>query len=57
MPPAQIRLDPLPKPTASGRKPKTKISHKSVKTQTDVEPPDEGPRNPKRGANDAFILE
>jgi serine/threonine-protein kinase len=57
-PPAQIRLDPLPKPTASGRKPKTKIfPHQPVRNQTGVEPPDEGPRDPKRGANDAFILE
>jgi hypothetical protein len=57
-PPAQIRLDPLPRPTASGRKPRTKSSpHQPGKTQTDVEPPDEGPRDPKRGANDAFILE
>jgi eukaryotic-like serine/threonine-protein kinase len=57
-PPAQIRLDPLPRPTASGKKPKTKIfPHQPVRTQTDVEPPDEGPRDPKRGANDAFILE
>jgi serine/threonine-protein kinase len=54
-PPAQIRLDPLPKSTASARK--TKISHQPVRTQTVVEPPNEGPKGPKRGANDAFILE
>jgi serine/threonine-protein kinase len=54
-PPAQIRLDPLPKSTASARK--AKISHQPVRTQTFVEPSNEGPKGPKRGANDAFILE
>jgi serine/threonine-protein kinase len=55
VPPAQIRLDPLPKSTASARK--AKISHQPVRTQPVVEPSNEGPKGPKRGANDAFILE
>ena len=58
VPPAQIRLDPLSKTIAGAKKSKTKISHnRPVGTQPGVEPPDEGPKGPKRGANDAFILE
>ena len=58
MPSAQIRLDPLPNPSASARKPRTKISHnKRGEFQPVVDPPEQDPKGPRRGANDAFILE
>jgi serine/threonine-protein kinase len=58
-PPAQIRLDPLPNPTASAKRPKTGSLHAPAKTTHAVQPqpPDEKPKGPKRGVNDAFIIE
>jgi hypothetical protein len=56
-PPAQIRLDPLPNPTASGKRPRPGIAHGSRKTRPAVESPAEEPRGPRRGVNDAFIIE
>ena len=54
-PPAQIRLDPLPNP--SGKRPRPGIAHGSSKTRPAVESPAEEPRGPRRGVNDAFIIE
>jgi len=56
-PPAQIRLDLLPKPTASGKRPKMGSSQPPAKTTPVVEPPAEARKGPKRGVNDAFIIE
>ena len=58
-PPAQISLDPLPKTTASGRRPKMGSSHAPAKAAHAVEPqpPAEEPKGPKRGVNNAFIIE
>ena len=55
--PAQIRLDPLPKPTVSGKRPKMVSPHPPAKTTPAVEPPSQAPKGPKRGVNDAFIIE
>jgi serine/threonine protein kinase len=56
-PPAQVRLDPLPRPTTSGMRPKIGGARSTGKTKHAVEPSDEGAKGPKRGANDAFIIE
>ena len=54
-PPAQIRLDPLPKPAANTKRPKSAGSH--VTARSEVVPHDAQPKGPRRGANDSFILE
>ena len=56
-PPAQIRLDPLPKPTASDRRSRSESSHKSGRSKHAVEPSGAENRAPKRGVNDAPIIE
>ena len=56
-PPAQILLDPLPKPTAGGRRTKTESSHKPGRSTHAAEPSEGEPRAPKRGVNDALIIE
>jgi serine/threonine-protein kinase len=56
-PPVQIRLDPLPKPTASGKRPRMGSHHPPARTTPAGEPPGETPSGPKRGVNNAFILE
>jgi serine/threonine-protein kinase len=55
--PAQIRLEPLARPSANERRPKPSVAHGSGKPHPAVETPAEEPKRPKRGANDAFILE
>lgn len=56
-PPAQIRLDPLPRLTASGRRTKTESSHKPGRTRHALEPSDDEAKAPKRGVNNALIIE
>ena len=57
-PPTQIHLDPLGNPTAGGKAPKIGIPHKSGRSRPAAVPPSgEEPKSPKRGVNDAFIIE
>ena len=56
-PPAQVRLDPLPKPTANDRRSRTESSHKPDRTRSAVGASDKERKAPKRGVNNALIIE